>query len=90
MEEIIIKEFSYEIKDPVGIHARPAGLLVREAGKYSSEITIIKDGKEADAKKLFGVMGLAVKQDDKVTVRISGDDEETAAENLEKFFKENL
>ncbi len=85
-----MKTFTYEIKDPIGIHARPAGLLVKEAGKYSSAVTLIKDGKEADAKKLFGVMGLAVKCDDKVTINIEGEDEETALMGLQHFFKENL
>ncbi len=83
-------EFTYEIKDKVGIHARPAGLLVREAGKFSSDITIIKGGKEADCKKLFALMSLAVKCDDKVTVKIEGDDEEAAAATLKQFFEDNL
>ena len=63
---------------------------MREASKYESEITIIKENKEASAKKLFGIMSLAVKQDDKITVKIEGSDEETAATEMEKFFKENL
>lgn len=83
-------EFEWEIKDQFGIHARPAGLLVREAGRFESEIKIIKDGKEADAKKLFGVMGLGVKMDDKIIVKINGSDEEDAANALKKFLKENL
>ena len=83
-------EFTYEIKDNLGIHARPAGLLVKTASDFKSQITLIKEEKQTDAKKLFGVMGLNVKVDDKVTVRIDGEDEEEAKETLLKFFGENL
>lgn len=85
-----MKEFICEIKDPVGIHARPAGLLVREASKFKSKITLEKEGKEADAKKLFSVMSLAAKCDDRITVKIEGEDEELAAEKIRSFFSENF
>lgn len=85
-----MREFSWEIRDENGIHARPAGLLVKEASKFQSDITIIKEEKEADGKKLFGVMGLGIKRDDKIAVRISGADEEDAETALKKFFEENL
>lgn len=64
--------------------------MVREASKFQSDITLIKEDREANAKKLFALMSLAVKSDDKITVKIEGSDEETAASELEKFFKENL
>ena len=73
-----MREFEWEIRDEYGIHARPAGLLVKEASKFQSEIQIIKEEKEADGKKLFGVMGLGVKCDDKIKVIITGSDEESA------------
>ena len=50
-------EFTYAIKDPNGIHARPAGMLVKECAKYNCSITIDGNGKTADAKKIFAVMG---------------------------------
>ena len=53
-----MKTFNYVIKDELGIHARPAGLLVKEAAKFQSAVKIAKDGKEVDAKRIFGVMGL--------------------------------
>lgn len=56
-----MKNFEYEIKDSVGIHARPAGMLVKEAKKYESKITIEANGKSAEATKLMAVMGLGVK-----------------------------
>ena len=57
-----MKEFTYKICDNLGIHARPAGLLVKKAGGFSSTITIYKDEKSADCKRLFAVMGLSVKR----------------------------
>lgn len=85
-----MKEFAYTITDELGIHARPAGLLVKEAAGFSSKITLVKDGKEVDAKRILGVMGLGVKKGAEVTVRADGADEDAAVAALEKFFKENL
>ena len=45
-----MKQFEYVIKDEVGIHARPAGILAKEAKKYDSVIKIHFNGKEAEAK----------------------------------------
>ena len=85
-----MKEFEWEIRDRFGIHARPAGMLAKEASKFSSEILIIKEGKEADARKLFGIMGLGIKCDDKIKIKINGTDENDAEIALKKFFQENL
>lgn len=85
-----MKEFKYTITDPAGIHARPAGELVKAASKYASEINITKDEKTVSAKKIFGVMGLAVKQGQEITITISGTDEDIAATELEVFLKNTL
>ena len=85
-----MKEFTYVITDAEGIHARPAGELVKKAKEYASSISIIKEGKKADAKKLFGLMGLGVKQGMEIVVQVEGDDEEAAAAAMEEFLKENL
>lgn len=85
-----MKEFSYVITDEVGLHARPAGMLVKEAAKYGSEIKVKLGDKEADAKKLFALMQLGVKYQNEVLVTVSGDDEETASQVLKDFFKNNL
>lgn len=85
-----MQEFSYNIKDEIGIHARPAGLLVKTAGKFKSVTEINCGGKSADAKKLFAVMGLGVKCGMTVTVTADGDDEVQAISELKKFFEENL
>lgn len=85
-----MQKFSYTIKDEVGIHARPAGMLVKEAKKYQSKITISKDGRSAEATKLMAVMGLGVKCGQSLDVEISGDDEAAAYEAVKAFFEANL
>ncbi len=85
-----MKSFDYVIKDELGIHARPAGLVVKEAKKFASTITITKDGKSAAATKLMAIMGMAVKCGDQVTVSVEGEDEEAACEAMKAFFEANL
>ena len=85
-----MKQFTYTIKDELGVHARPAGLLVKLAKKYASKVTIEKDGKTCDMRKLMAVMGLGIKQGETVTVTVEGTDEDTAAPQLETFFRDNL
>ncbi len=85
-----MREFTYTITDPEGIHARPAGELVKKAKEFTAAVFIVKDGKKADAKKLFGLMGLGVKQGMEITVQAEGEDEEAAAAALEAFLHENL
>ena len=86
-----MKQFTYTITDPVGIHARPAGLLVKAAKALDSTVTIAKaDGKSAQATKLMALMGLGIKQGETVTVTIEGGNEDANAAAMEQFFKENL
>lgn len=85
-----MKVFTYTVKDELGIHARPAGLLVKEAAKFSSAVKIAKGEKGADAKKLFALMGLGVKNGDEITVTCEGADEDAAAEALQAFISANL
>lgn len=85
-----MQTFEYVITDEVGIHARPAGALVKKASEFVSNVNVVKDGKSADAKRLMGLMGLGVKKGDKVIVNVEGTDETHAITELEKFFKENL
>ena len=85
-----MKEFQYTVKDACGIHARPAGLLVKVAKGFASTATLEKGGKTCDLRKLMALMGMGVKQGDEVTVQVEGPDEDAAFEALEKFFQENL
>lgn len=85
-----MKSFNYIITDEIGIHARPAGMLVKEAKKFESQIVIKKGEKQADVRKLMALMSMGVKCKDEVTVEVTGADEETACSAMEAFFKENL
>lgn len=85
-----MKTFDYTVTDELGIHARPAGLLVKEAKKYESKITISCGGKSAEAKKLMALMGLGVKCGQTVNIEITGTDEEATYDGMVAFFKENL
>ena len=85
-----MKTFEYTIKDELGIHARPAGLLVKEAKKYESECTITKDGKTKNLTQLMMLMSLGVKQGETVTVTAEGADEDAAIAGLKEFFEANL
>lgn len=85
-----VEKFSYTVTDAVGIHARPAGLLVKEAKKYASKIVICKDGRTAEAGKPMAVMGLGVKCGQTVEVEITGEDEDAAYEAVRAFFEKNL
>ena len=87
-----MKQFIYSITDPVGIHARPAGLLAKAAKGLDSTVTIAKaDGsKSAPVTKLMAVMGMGIKKGETVTVTIEGGNEEANAATIETFFKENF
>ncbi|MEE1114732.1 MAG: HPr family phosphocarrier protein [Eubacterium sp.] len=85
-----MKTFTYVIKDEHGMHARPAGELVKLVKTLASKVTIVKDGKSANAKSTLAIMSLGAKQDSEVTFNIEGEDEEAAAAALEKFMTENL
>lgn len=85
-----MKAFDYTIKDEIGIHARPAGLLAKKAKEFESVITIECKGKAAAATKLMAIMSLGVKKGDTVRVTIEGSDEEGATEEIKEFFEENL
>ena len=85
-----MKTFEYTIKDELGIHARPAGLLVKEAKKFQSECTITKGDKTKKLTQLMMLMSLGVKQGDTVTVSVDGADEDAAVAALKEFFENNL
>ena len=85
-----MKEFRYVITDALGIHARPAGLLAKEAAMFQSYIKIKKGEKEADAKRIFGIMGLAAKKGDEIVLTAEGTDEVEAIKSIEIFLKANL
>ena len=82
-----MKSFSYTVKDELGIHARPAGMLVKEV---KNKVTLEKDGKVIDATRLMAVMSMGVKKDQTVTITVEGADEDAAYDALKSFFETNL
>lgn len=86
-----MKTFNFTVKDPMGIHARPAGLLAKMAKTYpDTAITLTKGEKTVKMTQLMMLMGLGVKTGDEVTVGANGASEDAAIAALEKFFQENL
>ncbi len=86
-----MKEFDFVVKNEEGLHARPAGILSKEAKKYESTITITNEkGKSAVVTKLIAVMALGVKCGQTVNVKVEGPDEDTVFEEVKTFFEENF
>lgn len=85
-----MKEFNFVIKDPSGIHARPAGQLVKIASSYPCSIKIKKGDKEADAKRIFAVMSLAAKQNESIKLVFDGEKENDAMDEIKEFCENNL
>ena len=85
-----MKEFVYTITDPQGIHARPAGLFVKEAAKFPGSVSVDKDGNAVDGKRLLALMGLGIKQGQEITLRCEGEQEAEAMEALSDFLQKNL
>ena len=85
-----MKEFTHVINDPLGLHARPAGMLVKACAGYESSVSITAPTGKADAKRLMAVMRLAAKQGMELTVSVDGADEEKAAAELQAFLQANL
>lgn len=85
-----MKDFKYIITDEVGLHARPAGMLVKKAKTLPAKVMLFSNGKGAEATKLMAVMALGIKKGMEVTVTIEGEDEEQGAKEMEDFFREYL
>lgn len=85
-----MNSFEYTIRDENGLHARPAGLLVRQAQNLSSELTIECRAKSASLKKLLAVMGLGVRCGDTVKVSAEGKDAEADLLKIKAFLEENF
>ena len=86
-----MKQFTYTIKDPLGIHARPAGLLAKAAKSYGDTVvTVTKDSSTVKASQLMKLMGLGIKQGDEITVAAEGPAEDAAIAAMQEFFEENL
>jgi len=85
-----MQEFSYTIKDPDGIHARPAGLLVQKLKEFESKVTFSKGEQNCDGKQLIKLMKMRVKKGETLVIRIEGGDEAEAAAAAKDFLEANL
>ena len=85
-----MQTFTHIIEDPLGLHARPAALLVKATAVFQSVVTVTTSNGSADAKRLMALMRLGAKKGTALTVTVEGSDELSAAEALKTFLKENL
>lgn len=86
-----MKSFTYVVKDPEGIHARPATQLVQHAAKFkTTKITVNYNGKKVDCKGIFGMMSLGAKQGASLTFDFDGPEEDVAYDTMKKFVEENF
>lgn len=85
-----MKNFEYIIRDQLGIHARPAGLIARRAGRYRSRITLRIGGRPADAGKIMSIMMLGARCGQTLEVEIEGEDEDAAYEGMKALLEEIL
>jgi phosphocarrier protein len=85
-----MKEIKHVITDPLGLHARPAGQLVKIAGKFKSDIQLGTPAKMANAKRILGVMHLTLKQGNELIINLAGEDEDEAEKTIKQFVETNL
>lgn len=83
-----MERMEFTIQDNDGIHARPAGMIVKKMQEFPCTITFEKGDKQADGKKLFSLMKLAAKKDDTIIITIDGEQEKEALTALQQIFKE--
>ena len=85
-----MKSQKIAIKNPTGLHLRPAGNLCREAMKFKSKVTFDYDGNIANAKSVLSVLGACIKSGDEITIICEGEDEETALSDMVQLVKDGL
>ncbi|HID55305.1 TPA: HPr family phosphocarrier protein [Candidatus Poribacteria bacterium] len=78
------------ITNSLGLHARPAAMLVKEANKYPCDIYIAKGDMKVNAKSIMGVLMLAAGKGSVVTLMADGERAEEALDNLERLIKSNF
>lgn len=86
-----MKTITHVIQDPLGLHARPAGLLAKAAAaRGDCTVNLTFKDRTVDAKRIMGLMKLGAKQGDTLTITCEGENEDAAAASMESFLKENL
>lgn len=85
-----MQSFSYVISDELGLHARPAGLLAKQVQKFRCRVSLSVGDMTVDANRVLGLMKMGIKCGQKVLFVLEGEDEETAAAELEAFCRANI
>ena len=75
------------IKNKTGLHARPASKFVQKASQFDSEISLISDGNEINAKSIMGVMSLGIAKDTEIKIKAEGEDAGAALNELIEFIR---
>jgi phosphocarrier protein HPr len=84
---VAVMEKVMTIRNRMGLHARPAAMFVQEAGRFKSQIFVVKDGLQVNGKSVMGLMLLAAESGSKLTIKADGPDEAAAIAALEKLFE---
>lgn len=85
-----MKEFMFEVKDALGLHARPVAALAKKSMEFDSAICLAANGRKADGRNLMELMGLGVQQGDVITLTVTGNDEAAAAGALQSYLEGHL
>jgi phosphocarrier protein len=83
-------EFETQVNNKIGMHLRAAGEFVKVATKFKSDVFVVKDGKKANGKSILGLASLAIERGARITVRLSGDDEQEARAAIESLIADNF
>lgn len=82
-----MRESKLEITNRLGLHARAAAKLVHTAGNFASQVTLVKDGEEIDAKSILGILQLGAAQGSEIAIRCDGGDEDEALEAVTRLIE---
>jgi len=85
-----LTEKKIQVINRLGLHARPAALLVQKASRFQSEIRLVKDEYELNAKSIMSVMMLAAEMGSFITIKAWGEDEVQAVEEIARLFQEKF
>jgi len=77
---------TYTVKNKLGLHARPAAVLVQATHKYASAVSVRKDNQEVDGKSIMGILTLAAEKGSCLVITADGPDEEALLDHLQKLF----
>lgn len=82
-------QFTSKIIDPIGLHARPAALMVNAASTFKSDIKIIANNREGNVKSIMNIMALAIMNNQEFTLVAKGPDEDEALDKIKVVMQKN-